>query len=371
MTRIQSQRAHTHHPVQRRLRPGASRRAERVQQRHAHRHCDHMQVSRQGSASRFPFLSNLGDAVMDFFTGGPIRRIVQSANENRMGFLLPNIFEKICDCLSFHAHREGHEDHQHHDRGHSGSHGQNWRHDVGEHTAQNQHITVTEQTPVTDRQGRQRYLNSMSGTYRQMQYASVHSLPGGEVTDADETTYPPTQSGNGDGKKVHVFFGFKNHGKDVNMRRRNEAYLLDDIQRMRENGYEVVVNTRGTHAKFQDAVDADNTAGIFWAGHGVPHGVQDSRSGRIFRPDQIRPNPNGNLRFCVFECCLTGRSESAWSQALNTDIFAHKRVIYDNEIAEFNDPDNRGDIEFDDLISERLILQSWERETPDASSPTH
>ena len=348
-------------PIQRRLRPGSS---QRQQQSHCNHHChsDRVNVaSRQGSASRFPILSGLADAVMDFFSGGPIRRIVQAANEEGTGFLLPNLFGKICDCLRFHMHGEGHEDHAHHDHGNARPHGEGWNHDIGEHTAQNSHITVTEQSLITDSHGRQRYLNSMSGSYRQMQYASVHSLPDGVVTDHDETTYAPTQSGNGDGKQVHVFFGFKNHGKDVNMRRRNEAYLLDDIQRMRENGYEVVVNTRGTQAKFQAAVDNNDTAGIFWAGHGSPRGVQDSRQGHFFRPDQIRPNPEGNMRFCIFECCLTGRSENAWTQALNTDVFAHKRVIYDNEIAEFNDPDDRGDIEFDDLITERLIMQSWER----------
>ncbi len=261
----------------------------------------------------------IGGAVMGFLMGGPPGAIVGAATAAGLGFLLPDIFGKISDFIKgvMGKVRSG-ADHVHEGTG-----------------------------------------KAPQGTrFNSKNYTNINELDGGTSVNG-QTHYPPRKSGNGDGKTAYFFIGFKKTGRDPKMRRVVEPHLADDIQRLRDNGYKVVVDTSGTHQAFQAAVDDDNAAGIYWAGHGVRSGVQDSKTGRIFKPSQIRPNPNNNMRFTIFECCLTGNSESAWENVLGTDVYAHKRVIYDTEIADFNDPDDRPNRkELDDFITD-LVERPW------------
>lgn len=292
--------------------------------------------------------SGIGGAVMGFFLGGKPGAIIGAATGAGLGFLLPQIFEKVKsflhNCLEGckkHLHL-GADDHDHHDQRQTIERG-------GRHLQRGGGIPET--------------------SYLPRGYIDINSLPGGENVGG-QTHYPPTKSGNGDGKTTYFFIGFKNNTHDQNMRRRVEPYLADDIQRLRDHGYKVVVDTFGTQAAFQRAVDDDSNAGIYWAGHGMPNGIQDSQSGRIFSPESITPNPNSQMRYCIFKTCLAGQREKAWEQTLGTDVIAHNRVIYDSEIRDFNDPEDSKHNELDDLISERLINQPWETApAPQPSAP--
>lgn len=194
-------------------------------------------------------------------------------------------------------------------------------------------------------------------------------LPGAQPTgQGDQIQYAPTGKGNGDGKTVYFFSGYKATEKDQDMRASEDANLTDDIQKLRANGYTVIVDPSGTTAEMKSAVENQNTAGIYWTGHGYSSGnVQTSDGGSMRPSDFDASKASKNLRFCVFQSCNTGVKENDWEQALGTDVRAWSRVTSTGEANDFTTPDSAvydavfGDTqELDDLIDDRLIHKAWD-----------
>lgn len=357
----------------------------------------------------WPIGTGIGGAVMGFFLGGPPGAIVGAAVGAGMGFLLPKVFDGVIKLIKNHMPpkpQESYEppqaddpirqdEHIFNESPHSFQpqtdtpdvyedlpHHHHPEEDVPPSAEQEtapppSHLPPFKPSTESATQVEKDYANYAAQLknnrnqgfdhyrsqrplydYQGRRYQNLNSLEGGSHIGG-QTHYPPLQKGNGDGKTVYMFIGFKGTRHDQGMRRSVEPFFVDDVQRMRNHGYKVVVDTRGTQAAFQKAVDDDNNAGIIWAGHGVKTGIQDSKSGHIFTPNHIRPNPKSQMRFCIFETCLAGHSEKAWESRLNTDVKAHNRVIYTSEIREFADPDPFDKNELDDFISRELVQKPW------------
>lgn len=194
-------------------------------------------------------------------------------------------------------------------------------------------------------------------------------IAGGQPTGSgDQIKYPPTGKGNGDGKTVYFFSGYTATEKDQDMRAKEDPHLVDDIQKLRANGYTVIVDPSGSKAEMKTAVENQNTAGIYWTGHGYSDGdVQTSDGGFMSPSDFDAAKASKNLRFCVFQSCNTGVTESDWEKALGTDVRAWNRTTSTSEANDFATPDSEvyeavfGDTEeLDDLIDDRLIHKAWD-----------
>lgn len=141
--------------------------------------------------------------------------------------------------------------------------------------------------------------------------------------------------------------------------------LMDDIAKLRANGYTVVVDPSGTKKEFQSAVYDSKTAGVYWTGHGYSGGVSTNDGGmKASDIDNTKVSPN--LRFVVFQSCNTGKDEKGWEKALKTDVKAWDKITSTGEANDFTDPNNSayeyifGDTEeLDDLIDDRLIDKPW------------
>lgn len=289
----------------------------------------------------------IGGAVLGFFMGGAPGAIVGAAVGAGLGFLVDKVFDKVIGVLKNHAplkNRPLDEDQQ--------------IFNGGQPYERNSSTDSSNRSQSYEQHNHYKHSAPGGYGYHRKPYVNINSLEGGQFVDG-QTYYEPTEKGNGDGKTAYFFIGFTGSNHDQRMRMKVEPYFQDDIAKLRANGYRVVVDTQGTREAFQRAVNDDNNAGIVWAGHGVKSGIQDAKTNGFFKPEDITPNPNSQMRFCLFETCLAGHREKEWEEALGTDVRAHDRVIYDTEIMEFADPDDHDDQELDDFIQNELIDQPW------------
>ncbi len=196
---------------------------------------------------------------------------------------------------------------------------------------------------------------------------SGYFFPAQSKRDLGHTFFlAPTKTGNGDGKTFYIISGFDTGSVKENKMFRDEAYeLLDDIQKLRDNGYSVIIVSKGTSENFKQALYDQRTAGIYFTGHGSPNAIK-ANDGPIYPSSLDSKKASKNLRFCVLASCSTGQSEQKWEAAMKTDVIAWDQKISQSTSEDFANQDSSlynfifGDREeLDDLVEDRLINTPW------------
>lgn len=160
-------------------------------------------------------------------------------------------------------------------------------------------------------------------------------------------------TGRDNGKKVHVFMSYTHLKDKIVMRTPKELSTSDDLNRLRQLGYTVLIDRKATQQAFADAVYDPRTAGVIWFGHGS-QGQMASAEGPRMQAELIdRKKISPNLKLAVFESCQVGQAREAWQKALpGAKIQAWDNNVKNYQSTWFNMHNSQGGLA--DLIENHL-----------------
>lgn len=162
---------------------------------------------------------------------------------------------------------------------------------------------------------------------------------------------PPTGADNG--KVVRVFMSYDSVLDKAVMRTPKQLSTSDDLSRLRELGYTVMIDPTATKAEYLSAVYDPRTAGVLWFGHGGGGGVV-THDQQWLQPGDINPKwVSPQLKLMVFESCQVGKAADAWQQALpGAQLQAWDKNVRNYETTWFNSKNSKGGLA--DLIETQL-----------------
>jgi hypothetical protein len=149
---------------------------------------------------------------------------------------------------------------------------------------------------------------------------------------------------------------------------RELAQIEDDIDVLTAAGYQVIVDTQGTHQDFLDTVSGDGAgaegltpAGFYWSAHGGADGSLQCCDGGLIYPGDVDPEkvPAG-LRLAVFGACYVGAHSRTWRRALGGTalVVGWGRPVTIERAVDFLEPDDESTTDLDDLIRRWLLTDA-------------
>lgn len=200
----------------------------------------------------------------------------------------------------------------------------------------------------------------------------LHGTQGKKKTDPKPITkeggrsiYPPT--GKDNGKKVYLMFGFDGSKKEQGELKYKRKDYNDDIKKLQEKGYTVVVDHSTTKKELKDAFYDPKTAGFVFDSHGTPDGKIWTSDGKTTSSKELdKSKISKNLKLAIFETCDTGKDQGWKNKLGKADVHNWKRSVTFGEMRDYNTPNTwRQDVsalmktgkvpvELDDLLRNRL-----------------
>jgi len=149
--------------------------------------------------------------------------------------------------------------------------------------------------------------------------------------------------GESNNQRVYFLYGIEAPIQKLLMREPNKLAVRDDIAKLREKGYTVVVDETTTTKDFKDAVYDPKSAGVVYLGHGGEGALMtmtDSSSdeGYVANWDIERNKVSDNLKFVYLQACQAGMQQKNWEKALGTEVIAWTKSLTNVEVISLNAP---------------------------------